>query len=240
MSNVLNDLGLNPSLPERRTTSDHIAEAIRQAIFNGQLPDGAELNQVALAEHFGVSRVPVREAIRQLHAEGLISAEAHRRAVVRGLSLERIIEIHELRGLIEGYLVEKAVPLITPAELEALKEIDREMAEVDDHERWLELNAEFHSRLYEPSGQITAMELAAQLRARGERYLKIWSGGQGMDRAREAGKEHAKILRCVQKGDAEGARAELQRHIAHTKERVVELYGSQVAAAAAAAGAGLP
>lgn len=231
MSNVLNDLGLNSALPERRTTSDHIAEAIRQAIYSGQLPDGAELNQVALAEHFGVSRVPVREAIRQLHAEGLISAEAHRRAVVRGLSLERIIEIHDLRALIEGYLVEKAVPHITDEWLEELKEINREMGETTEHERWLELNAAFHRHLYEPSGQVTAMELATQLRARAERYLKIWSGGRGMDRASEAGREHARILKCVRQGDAAGARAEIERHIAHTRERVVELYGSRPEAA---------
>src|SRR4051794_22192488 len=66
-----------PPLAERRTASDEVADTLRGAIINGQFDDGQELNQVELARHFGVSRVPVREALRRLQAEGLVTAEAH-------------------------------------------------------------------------------------------------------------------------------------------------------------------
>lgn len=105
-------LDVDPALRSRRTTSDYVAEALRAAILAGRFEDGQELNQVELADHFGVSRVPVREALRQLQAEGLIEAQAHRRAVVTGFSPERILEMFELRMLLEGFLLEKAAPNI--------------------------------------------------------------------------------------------------------------------------------
>src|SRR4051794_10802535 len=75
----MNSLRSLPALTERRTASDEVADTLREAIIAGTFEDGAELNQVELARHFGVSRVPVREALRRLEAEGLVSAEAHRR-----------------------------------------------------------------------------------------------------------------------------------------------------------------
>jgi DNA-binding GntR family transcriptional regulator len=71
-----------PELTDRRTTSDQIADTLREAILTGEFDDGEELNQVALAKHFNVSRVPIREALRQLQAEGLVTAKAHQRTVV--------------------------------------------------------------------------------------------------------------------------------------------------------------
>jgi DNA-binding GntR family transcriptional regulator len=84
----------------RRTTSDTVADELRAAILRGDFEDGMELNQVDLAREFGVSRVPIREALRQLKAEGLISSEPHMRAAVVGHTLERVIEILELRILL--------------------------------------------------------------------------------------------------------------------------------------------
>src|SRR3954453_6739250 len=89
-----------PALTERRTASDEVADTLRKAIIAGQFDDGEELNQVELAKHFGVSRVPVREALRRLEAEGLVSAEAHRRVVIPGLDRERISEIFEIRAVL--------------------------------------------------------------------------------------------------------------------------------------------
>jgi len=207
----------------RRTTPDLIAEALREAIYSGQLADGAELNQAAVAEHFEVSRVPVREAMRALQAEGLISAEAHRRPTVRGLSVERVLELFDLRQLIEGYLVERATPLVTGDTLTALHELVNRMLKVVDHDQWMRINNQFHAELYSASGATTAMAMAESLRGRAERYLRIWSDGKGFDRAAPATREHASILDRVQAGDAAGARAEIEAHIAHTRERAEAL-----------------
>src|SRR5215469_11054122 len=120
-------------LKGRRTASEAVAESLRSAIRSGQLEDGAELNQVALAEHFGVSRVPVREAMRQLQAEGWITAPAHHRAVVRAVSLESIIEIFEVRAMLEVHLVSKAIPKLTPQHIAELNGRCDEMERIKDH-----------------------------------------------------------------------------------------------------------
>lgn len=221
-----------PELRNRRTTSDHIADALRTAINSGQLEDGAVLNQVELAEHFGVSRVPVREAMRRLEAEGLIDASAHRRAVVRGLSLDRIVEAYELRALLEGHLAAAAVPHLDKARLDRLAALNRALREETDHVRYLELNAEFHTTLYEAARRPLALEFVDNLRQRAERYVQMWSRGRGLDRARQVAREHALIVRLARQGDVEGVRAAVQEHIEHTLTSVLALHEDQVGAGA--------
>jgi len=216
-------IGEAPELKNRRTGPDYIADALRAAINNGQLEDGAVLNQVELAEHFGVSRVPVREALRRLEAEGLVDASAHRRAVVSGLSPDRVAEIYELRGLIEGHLGEKAVPHVDRRRLATLSALNREMRDVRDHQRWLELNREFHETLYEPAGRPAALELLQSLRQRGERYVQMWTRGRGLERPVEAAREHAAIVRAVRRGDAQATREAIMSHIDSTRDAIMAL-----------------
>lgn len=217
-----------PELRNRRTTSDHIADALRAAINGGQLEDGAVLNQVELAEHFGVSRVPVREAMRRLEAEGLIDASAHRRAVVRGLSLARLSEAYELRALLEGHLAAAAVPKLDRARLDRLAALNRELREAPDHVRYLEINGRFHSTLYEAAERPLALEFVDTLRQRAERYVQMWSRGRGLDRGRQVAREHAAIVRLARAGDAEGVRGAVEEHIEHTLKAVLELHEDQL------------
>lgn len=240
MTDPLANVSIGPEFQDRRRTSDYIADILRKAILMGELSDGAVLNQVATAERFGVSRVPVREAMRQLQAEGLISAEAHRQPVVRTLSMESITEICELRALIEEHLVERAIPLIDDAVIEELESLLDEMERVEDHRQWLALNNEFHSTIYRASGLPIALELAESLRGRVERYLNLWSHGLGVDRAVEAGREHRMILMLVRGGNVAGAREEMRRHVLGTLARIRELYGTQAAKPGALADAGSP
>ncbi|WP_162641701.1 GntR family transcriptional regulator [Streptosporangium sp. 'caverna'] len=220
-------LRVSEELQQRRTAPDYIVAVLREAIYEGSLEDGAILNQVAVAEHFGVSRVPVREAMRQLQAEGLLSAEAHRRPIVRRLTLERVMEIFDLRAMIEGYLVEKAMPNIDEKVIAQLAGFIELMHEPLDHNAWLSLNAEFHQALYEPSDATTALELANQLRGRAERYLRMWSEGQGIHRNAEATREHERILEYVRNGDVASARREVEQHILHTRDEAVRMYRNQ-------------
>jgi DNA-binding GntR family transcriptional regulator len=211
----------DPSLQGRRITADYVADGLREAIQSGRLADGAVLNQAAIAEHFGVSRVPVREAMRQLLAEGLIETEAHHIAVVRGIPLERIGELYDYRALIEGYLTERATLNIRPEQLKDLRAKEKAMRKVADHSKWLRLNSEFHQMINRAAGDETGLELVAQLRSRVERYVRMWSDGEGIHRPAEAGKEHVRILDCIAAGDAAGARQAVEEHIRHTGERLV-------------------
>jgi DNA-binding GntR family transcriptional regulator len=205
----------------------YVAEALRDAINSGRLEDGAVLNQVEIAELFNVSRVPVREAMRLLEAEGLIEAAAHRSPIVRTLSPERVAEIYELRALIEGHLVAAATPNVDKPTLARLSELNREMGREEDHRRWLELNADFHRTLYAPARKVESLEVLDQLRTRAERYVQMWSGGRGVRRGAAAVREHARIVRLVRDGDAEGARAEVMAHIDHTRAAVMRLKGGR-------------
>ena len=207
-------------LDDRRSFSEHIAIWLRAAIRSGELADGSELNQIALADQFGVSRVPVREAMRQLQAEGWIDAKRHQRAVVRGISRERILEILELRALLETFLIEKTVATIGAVELNRLRRLCDEMAETADHRHWLELNQTFHSALYAPAGSITATQLLEQLSAQVERYVR--AHGEHISRKDEADAEHRAILAAVGRRDVAESQRLVQLHIGHTTQRFRE------------------
>jgi DNA-binding GntR family transcriptional regulator len=223
-----------PELTERRTTSDQIADALRDAILTGEFEDGEELNQVALANHFGISRVPIREALRQLQAEGLVSAKAHQRTVVTTLSPERVAEILEIRSLLEAHLLSKTMNKLDPAQIKALEDICDQMDKAGDHQDWLRLNREFHLALYAPAATSFTSGLIEQLSARVERYLHLLSD-TGVERNKEANAEHRAIVRAIKAGDKRQARRELESHIGHTKERVVALFAGRSAADAARA-----
>ena len=96
----------------RQTLTDNVYEKIRQAIVNGELEPGSELSQVDFAQRFGVSRVPVREALRQLQAEQLLTASAFKRYVVTGLSPDEIIELTEVRECLEVFALGRTMAAI--------------------------------------------------------------------------------------------------------------------------------
>jgi DNA-binding GntR family transcriptional regulator len=213
--------------PGRRIAADFIADSIREAIQSGALADGAVLKQAAIADHFDISRVPVREAMRQLLAEGLIELRAHHIAVVRGLPIERISEIYDNRALLEGYLLERAVPNIPVGVVKQLRATERTMRSEDDHQEWLRLNGEFHRTMNQYAHDVTALELIDQLKSRAERYVRMWGTGGGLHRPEEAGADHVQILDLVAAGDARGARTAVEHHIRTTGERLVAYGRSQ-------------
>jgi DNA-binding GntR family transcriptional regulator len=227
LSRDLRQLALAPALRKRQRTSEHVADSLREAIRNGELADGTELNQVALAEHFGVSRVPIREAIFRLQAEGWITAEPHHSAVVHTFSPERIAEIFDLRKLLETYLIEKSLDKISTHTLDTLKLKCDEMERISDRQEWLAANAAFHRALYEPSEAITSIALLEQLTSQVERYLRTQGGGNA--RGRVAIKEHREILAAVVRRDKHEVQRLLRDHIENSLQyvtRAIEENGS--------------
>lgn len=214
------------SLLRRRTTSDDIVDALREAISQGRFQDGEELNQVTLARSFGVSRVPVREALRQLQAEGLVSLQAHMRTVVTGLSLDRVLEVLELRTMLETRLLELAASRLSPQDLDELRRRCDAMDDVTDHQAWLKLNKDFHEHLYSHADADLTRELSRQLAVRVERYLRMRSE-RGVQRNEEANAEHRRIVSALAEHDTPRALEELQSHIGHTRDRVIQLFQTQ-------------
>jgi DNA-binding GntR family transcriptional regulator len=207
------------SVAERQTTADAITDVLREAILSGNFEDGEELNQVELAEHFSVSRVPVREAIRRLQAEGLVSAEAHRLASVVGFTRERIAEIFDIRALLEVHALERAALNFDSDVPDRLERLCDEMDATGNRSRWLKLNHEFHRTLLAPSGATTAIALVDQLSARVERYVRR-SGGTL--RPEVAGTEHRRIAAALRDGEPARAEEALRDHILHTRDAVLQ------------------
>jgi DNA-binding GntR family transcriptional regulator len=216
---------------QRRTTSDTVADALREAIVRGDFADGTELNQVDLAREFGVSRVPIREALRQLRAEGLITSEPHMRAAVVGHPIERVLEILELRVLLEPFLLKRSAAQMTPADLDELREMCTKMRQTKPHDQWLELNTEFHDRMYSHANSPIAQDLVHQLTLRVQRYVRMVRS-DGIGRAGDPNEEHDAVLDAIGNGDIKLARRLLEDHIRHTAEQVKVVFNRNAKAAA--------
>lgn len=202
-------------LPIRRQTlTGMTADAIRERILRGRYPEGEPLRQDAIGAELGVSRIPVREALRQLEAEGLVTFNPHRGAVVTTLSLKQIQELFELRAEIEGDLIRRAVPNMTAEDHARAAEI-LDAYEVALHAGqvtvWGALNWQFHSTLYAPADRELTMSMVNKLHQHSDRYLRMQLAlTHGESRARH---EHRAIAAAAKKRDAAKASALLRDHI---------------------------
>ncbi|MES2179410.1 MAG: GntR family transcriptional regulator [Gemmatimonadota bacterium] len=198
----------------RQTLTGMALDAVRDGILRGRYPEGEPLRQRAIADELGVSRIPVREALRQLAAEGLVTFSPHRGAMVSTLSLDEIVELFELRAEIEGDLIRRAIPHMAPADHARARDILEayEMAlKSGTVSVWGELNWQFHSVLYAPSDRRFTLAIVDKLHKHSDRYLRMQlSLTHGEARARD---EHRAILVAAERGAAELATRLLREHI---------------------------
>src|SRR5581483_2145876 len=131
-----------PSLPEYRTMETLVTDHLRAAILHGRMPPGTRLNQYTLAQQLRVSRMPVREALRTLQAEGLIELQPHRSAVVVSLEPAEFAEIFDIRATLEARAARRAVPRLTGETVARLHRLHDAMgaAMAAGDERWLTLH----------------------------------------------------------------------------------------------------
>jgi DNA-binding GntR family transcriptional regulator len=199
---------------QRQTIASMTVEALRERILRGDYPEGEPLRQDALADELGVSRIPVREALRQLEAEGLVSFSPHRGAVVSSLSLDEIDELFELRAEIECDLLRRAIPKMSKEQLDRATEIvDEFQSALDAGEamRWGPLNWHFHAALYAPAGRNFTMNVLQKLHQHSDRYFRMQvllaHGGA------RANAEHREIASAVRKKDVKMATELMRAHI---------------------------
>jgi DNA-binding GntR family transcriptional regulator len=201
-----------PSEPIRRQTlSAQVAEVIRGRIVDGRYKAGEQLRQEHVASELGVSRIPVREALHQLHSEGFVTLVSHKGAVVSEISIEQIRELFELRARIETWILALALPHMTEPDLALAKQqLDRFDRE-GTLENWNEINWAFHAALYAPAKRPTTMGLLAKLHQQIERYTRILVSF-ARDQVK-ANAEHAAILRLCRDRDTLRAVNLLDAHI---------------------------
>lgn len=129
---------------DARTIAHAVTQALREAIVRGRLPPGTPLRQDRLAEAFGISRVPLRESLRELAGEGLVVLEAHKGALVASLSVDELDELYGIVWSLEVYALHKAVPILTDADIAAMGTLWDEMEAERDPVTWYGLNVAFH------------------------------------------------------------------------------------------------
>jgi len=208
-----------PRTLPRRSIPAEIAVSLRERILGGEFRAGEQLRQDGLAADYGVSRIPVREALRRLEAEGLVVIEPHKGAVVAGLEPAEIRELFEMRAVLEAELIRLAVPRLTAADVSeataALRDYEAGLAagQVED---WGALNWRFHGALYRAAGRPRWLETLQDLNARTDRFIRLQLALTGaLDRARG---EHQAILTLARAGEADDAAALMRRHILEAGE----------------------
>jgi DNA-binding GntR family transcriptional regulator len=189
-------------------------EAVRERILSGAYPEGEPLRQDAIAEELGVSRIPIREALRQLEAEGLVVFNPHRGAVVSSLSLDEIDEVFALRADIETALLRRAIPLLDAEHLDRAAEVlarYEHALRIHDVLAYGKLNWQFHCTLYDPAGRPVTLAIVHRLHQQADRYVRMQLAlTHGEDRANE---EHRAILDAARRRDVKKATALLREHV---------------------------
>src|SRR5262249_12217464 len=191
----------------RQSLTSAVADKLRDQIIRGEIAEGTQLRQDAIATQYHLSRIPVREALRQLDAEGLIAIVPNRGAIVPALSPDDIEEIFSIRALLEPEVLKRSIPHLTQEDLGEAEAILRtyvnELRRQDHVSTWGRLNWQFHSILYSRANQPRSLAIIRNVNNSGERYTRLQLYlTHGMKRAND---EHHKILQLCPQRDVPGA-----------------------------------
>jgi DNA-binding GntR family transcriptional regulator len=195
-----------------RTTQDMVADGLRQGILSGALRSGQPLRQEQIAEDFGVSKIPVREALRQLAGEGLVTFSPHRGAVVSKISYEEAHEITEIRISLESLALRLAVPNITKEDLEQVEAVFRLAGSEEDISRYANLCWKFHELLCSFAGRPRLQNMIESLHATYDLYVRVSSREVMRNKARSQ-RQHREILDACRSKDADAAVQALEDNI---------------------------
>lgn len=199
-----------------------VFESLREAIITGRLRPGERMMEIQMAEEMGVSRTPVREAIRKLELEGLVVMIPRKGAYVAGLSLKDIADVFEIRGALEGLAAELAAERITDEEQDEMERylvMIAEYIEAGDIEKVVEIDTDFHTLLYKCSRNSRLSQIISNLREQIQRFRTTSLSYPG--RMKTALEEHRKIVEALAARDGELARRIAQEHIENAENSMM-------------------
>lgn len=214
----------------RQSLPDVIAGDLRERILSGEMRAGDTIRQEALAEDYGVSRMPVREALKTLDAEGLVVLANNRGATVTTHSAAQIAEVFDLRILLELDLFRRAIPQMTTDDFSRCSQILQDMEasyDANDVGAWGALNHQFHTALYAAADRGLTNDLLNRVSVQSDRYVRMHlSVMKQRDAARQ---DHRDLLRLAQDRQTEAACALLEAHIGRTRDQLLALMTSRTA-----------
>ena len=191
---------------------DQVAETLRDLIRTGEVPGGTRLVQARLAGELGVSTGVVRAALRQLTAEGLVRVDPRRGTVVHQLSRSELVELYEIRKLLEPVATARAAKCASAESILKAVELAAVMGSEAEASRWAEHNLRFHSIIEEAGSSPRLAEILRNLRQQAALYV-AHSILTEPERVSEANIEHEQILRAIVDRDPEAAADAVLRHL---------------------------
>ena len=202
------------------TREEIVAKAIRRAILRGTFKPGEKLDQQELAESLGVSRSPIREALRTLAAEDLVTNIPHRGAVVTERSKDELQELLFMRVLLEGSAARRAAPMIQADQLRRLEGFIATAEKTTEYEELLQLNNDFHTTVYSAFKQPHLINVIQTMRNKVAPYNRIYLDvPKGREKAWE---DHYRIYEACVQGDGERAEKETREHLERVFEDIMD------------------
>jgi DNA-binding GntR family transcriptional regulator len=203
--------------PVERALYEQVAEALRARILAHRLAPGSWIDEKSLAAEYGISRTPLREALKVLAAEGLVTMKLRRGAYVTEVSVRDLHEVFHLLALLESDAAEAVASHATPAQIVELEALHRELeAAIGDRERFFTANERFHMRLLELADNRWRIQLVADLRKvmKLNRHHSLFRQG----RLEASLKEHRRLMSALKAGDAARAQQLMREHMANGRE----------------------
>jgi DNA-binding GntR family transcriptional regulator len=197
--------------------SQQIANSLKEEILSGKYPPGVRIRQEDIAEQFGASRSPVREALRILEADGLINLVAHTGAWISHLSLSECEEMYQLRERIEPLLLRLSIPHMTESIIAELQDLVLQMEATTDVETFLKLDRKFHLLSYSKAETVLVGEMVNRLWNTTQHYRRAYSQMMASTSFKPAHYEHHLLLTSIAKRDVDDAERILFGHIRRTR-----------------------
>lgn len=225
----------------KTTKARLIHRAIADDIVHGRLAPGAALDETTIAATFGVSRTPIREALRQLEAIGLVETRAPRGAVVAALSERQLDDMFSVMAELEALCARWSAVTMTGAERRRLLELQAEserLVSAGNREAYVEFNNRFHEAIYSGAHNAFLAELAATVRTRCAPFRRAQF--ETLGRLAKSHGEHGAVVTAIQRGDADGAANAMRTHIVVVRSAVDAVTGRAILLAEQATRDALP
>jgi DNA-binding GntR family transcriptional regulator len=203
-----------------KSLSSLAAEELERMIINGELQAGDRINESTLAQMFGISRGPIREACRSLEKSSLVRVVANRGVFVREMNVAQAAEIYDVRAHLFGLAGRLAAERVTRRDIEELRRMVDEMERARDIDAYYPLNVAFHGRLVELSGNSRLVDLYKSLSK--ELHLFRRRGLVQGESMASSNREHVRIIEALRDGNADLSEREMVRHIEAGKKRLLK------------------
>jgi DNA-binding GntR family transcriptional regulator len=217
-------------LLRRVSLVDYAAERLRRDLLSGDIEPGERIRVTSLEKRFGVSHIPIREALRRLEAEGFVSSTPQRGTVAAAVDLDDLHGLYDLRRLLEPPVLRRAVKIATPQQLRAMRaalEVLEETASDIDEPAFWQHHREFHWALLEPGASAWIERVLGQLWLAAERYVRLFVS----ETFKNAMREHRELVDAAEARDATRAGRLLLAHLDQTERTVRSGFGAHVAQA---------